>query len=329
MAGLGSARGVQLRLADCQASWKVSQATVLSVDEFDEAHLSLATKTPIQEKDQRRENRLSRGRLTIEEHLDNARRQAGLRGKPFPEDRPTLAISCRNVLSNPRCGAWVRGFTSQFLTVQGEDPRLSRRPYHLLGFRSGRFSIEEEFVEPDRLKEYDWAFSGVPIYWDGQEIAPRMLAETTDFAHVFRLPRGFSPSAVDSTTERWQSLRDLTRKTLYLPRAEAYARILEVSEGLPLETTYLHNCAGVTDDGRLVVMMANASLEDIGMKLHGHGARRAIVLDNGGSCSLFFYPNGVSGSVIQLAAGPNFRPAGTAYLFIVLSGPSYSILDAL
>ena len=94
-----------------------------------------------------------------------------------------------------------------------------------------------------------------------------MLAEIADFSHLFKLPRGADPSVTPESIERWRFLREVVKECLYLPRAEAARRFREVTAGLAVQRTYLHNCAGVTDDGKLVVIIANASLTEIAAKL--------------------------------------------------------------
>lgn len=299
-----------------------------SVDEYSDVYLSLASNNSIASKDPSNEVRLHRGRLSALQHFEKLRDGLERVGSPIPSGNPVLGISCRNVLANFRCGAWVRGVTPSFLTVQHEDPSRSDRPYHFLAFRNGRFSIDEAFPERAYLDRCRWAISGVPIYWDGEDIEDRMLAEMADFSHLFRLPRGADPSVTPESIERWKHLRELTERCLYLPRAEAARKFREFTNGLAPQNTYLHNCAGVTVDGKLIVVIANANLLEIAAKLASLGAKRAMVLDNGGSSSVFYFRDTDVKSGIQLIAGPNFRPAGTAYLFAVLKGNQYRSLPS-
>jgi hypothetical protein len=304
----------------------ISQFVTFCLNEYSDAFLSLASNHSVASKDPAIEVRLDRGRLNVFQHFEKLLGELK-RGKiSIPAGDPVLGISCRNVLANFRCGAWVKGFTPSFLTVEDEDPSRSERPFHFLAFRNGRFTIDEAFPERAYLDECNWALSGVPIYWDGEDIADRMLAEMTDFSHLFKLPRGGDPTATPESIERWKDLRELAKRCLYLPRAEAAMKFRELTTGLTEQDTYLHNCAGVTVDGKLIVMIANASLTEIAAKLAALGARRAIVLDNGGSSSVFYFRNTDVNSGVQLLAGPNFRPAGTAYLFTVLKGDKYRSL---
>lgn len=305
-----------------------SQFVTFSVNEYSNVYLSLASNHPIASKDPTFEVRLDRGRLSGFEHFEKLLAELERVGSSISSGNPVLGISCRNVLANFRCGAWVRGVTPSFLTVQHEDASRSARPYHFLAFRNGRFSIDEEFPKRSYLDRCNWAISGVPIYWDGEDVADRMLAEMADFSHLFKLPRGVDPSVTPESIERWRFLREVVKQCLYLPRAEAARRFREVTAGLAVQRTYLHNCAGVTDDGKLIVVIANASLTEIAAKLADLGARRAIVLDNGGSSSVFYFRNTDVQAGIQLVAGPNFRPAGTAYLFAVLKGDQYCSLPS-
>ena len=323
--GLATTRETE---ASRSPSIEISQFVTFSVNEYSNVYLSLAANHPIASKDSTFEVRLDRGRLTSFKHFEKLLTELEREGSTIPPDNPVLGISCRNVLANFRCGAWVRGVTPSFLTVQHEDALRSTRPYHFLAFRSGRFSIEERFPTRSYLDGCNWAISGVPIYWDGEDVADRMLAEISDFSHLFKLPRGADPTVTPESIERWRFLRDVVKQCLYLPRAEAARRFREVTAGLVVQRTYLHNCAGVTDDGKLIVIIANASLTEIAAKLADLGARRAIVLDNGGSSSVFYFRNTDLDRGVQLIAGPNFRPAGTAYLFAILKGDQYSSLPS-
>jgi hypothetical protein len=296
----------------------ISQFGVFRVNDYIDVHLSLASSTAILRKDQSREINIERGRLTVFKHFEKLSAEMSRRGRSLPSDSSILAISCRNVLANLRCGAWIKGLTDSLLTVQNEDSSKSLRPYHFLAFRDGRFSIEEAFAESSFLKDCDWAVSGVPVFWDGEDVWERMLVESSDFSHLFHLPRGVDPSATNDSVARWRELLKLACDCLYLPRADAARILCEATSNLPLQNSYLHNCAGVTAEGELIVMMANGNLEHIGRKLAELGATRAIVLDNGGSSSAFYFPSIDVDSGIQLMAAPNFRPAGTAYLFAVL-----------
>ena len=307
------------------SSIAISQFTAFSVDEYVDAYLSLAANHSIASKDPTSEVCPERGRLTAGQHFEKLLVSAGLR---IPSVSAVLGISCRNVLANFRCGAWVRGVTPSLLTVEHEDPSRSRRPYHFLSFRAGRFNIDEEFPVPSYLNSCSWVMSGVPIYWDGEDVDERMLAEIADFSHLFELPRGADPLVTRESVARWRVLREAVEQCLYLPREEAAEKFRKLTSDLAPQERYLHNCAGVTDDGRLIVIIANASLKEIAAKLAALGARRAIVLDNGGSSSVFYFRNTEISSGIQLVAGPNFRPAGTAYIFVVLRSDHFRSLPA-
>jgi hypothetical protein len=303
----------------------ISQFSAFGLPNGVNVRLSLATHIPLAHKDQSRECNIDRGRLTVQQHFERIFCEAGLP----TSGKAVMAVSCRNALSNFRCGAWVRGVTPKLLTVQDEDCSKSRRPYHFLGFKDGRFAIDEGFADTACLERFDWAVSGVPVYWDGEAVYDRMLAEISDFSHVFKLPRGADPSATEESLSRWRHLQQVATECLYLPRSEAVRRIRQKTEGMIRQDAYLHNCAGVTPEGQLVIVIANGRLERIGEQLADLGATRAIVLDNGGSSSVFYFRNGADASGVQLVGAPNFRPAGTAYFFAVLKEDRYCSLSAL
>lgn len=302
----------------------ISQAATFQIEDAVRAFLSLASDEAVHAKNPSRDTVVSYGRLPLTDHLHKLVAEADYRSASLLRSQPVLTISCRNVLANPRCGAWVRGRTPSFLCVTNEDPSRSLRPYHVLGFKHGRFVLDELFPDSGALADYEWALSGVPIYWNGEPIRDRMIAETSDFSHIYALPRGGHPDATERSVARWRQLHDRALEVLYAERRDAAGALLELTTDLPVETTYLHNCAGVTEDGRLIVIVANGGLERLGRALAACGAARAIVLDNGGSSSVSYYPNGCENAGVQLIAAPNFRAAGTAYMAIVLGTPIYA-----
>lgn len=309
-------------------SLQVSQFATFHLDDYETVHLSLASDESIAPKDQNSELLIQRGRLTVQDHFAKVFDEAKRRGHPISTHAPILAVSCRNVMANPRCGAWIKGVTPAFLAPGNEDPAKSRRPYHFLGFRNGRFVLDEMFLSSHSLTRYDWILTGVPVYWDGEQIHNRMLAEISDFSHVYQLPRGSDPHATPQTVERWRQLRSLAAECLYASRDETMDRITEATRGLLPENNYLHHCAGVTADGKLLIMAAHGALEKIGARLASMGAERVLVLDNGGSCSIFYFP-GDTRQPVPLFAALNFRPFGTAYLFGVLRNSYYRSFSAL
>jgi hypothetical protein len=104
-------------------------------------------------------------------------------------------------------------------------------------------------------------------------------------------------------------------------------RFREETSGLQYEDAYMHNCVGITADGQLINMINYTNLRQMARDLRNAGATRALVLDNGGSSSVFYFDNlpPDSASVVQIIAGPNYRPRGTAYIFIVLSSGTYEM----
>jgi hypothetical protein len=89
------------------------------------------------------------------------------------------------------------------------------------------------------------------------------------------------------------------------------------ARGMVREDEYLHNVVGLTADRKMCVLIANGRLEHLGREIAKHGAQRAIMVDNGGSSTVFHFPKGFTQPPTQLVAGLNFRPSGTAFLVVV------------
>lgn len=288
---------------------------------FINIYLSVAKHFSIQEKDVASGKHTTDGRMKVEDHakimIEN--------GRINPE-KPMIVLSSRNTLANLRCGVFIQGVTDGFIAPEGEDPAKSLRPYHILGLRkNGKLEIAEMFPTADVLAGYFWAFSGVPILWQ-DNLYQRMITECGDHAHIWRLPRGNHPDANTATIAQWEKVHDAFRKVLHSDRESAASLInaCVLTAGLAREKGYfLHNAIGVDEEGRLLQLSSMGSLEKLGIELYEMGATRAIMVDNGGSVSAWFYPKGLQSEGIPLFSLPNHRPMGTAYMFIEVDEPRY------
>lgn len=287
---------------------------------FINAVLSLAQYSPSNEKQVASGKHTAKSRLLIQEHAEKLMTE----GRIDP-NIPTVVVSVRNTLSNLRCGAWVRSLTNGFITVAEEDPAKSTRPYHIIGMRKdGQLEITELFQKS--LPQYEWAFSGVPILWEDY-LYERMITECADHSHIWHIPRGNHPQATEQTKKTWEQLHEIFRSVLYVDRKTAAKEINKCASGLEREKGYfLHNAMGVDDDGRLLQLSSMGSLEKLGTELQEMGARRALMVDNGGSISVWFFPSGLKAAGIPLFALPNHRPLGTAYLFLQLEDAKFKYL---
>ncbi len=289
----------------------------LQISEVKDAILSLGSYEPIQQKELLSGSHVDFGRKSVEQHLEAVFLAREAAGEPIARNAPFLVVSVRNVLANIRCGAWVRGRTTEFITVSEESGVQPARPYHVLGWRANAFEMREIDVTKEALDEYAWAFSGVPVLWDDL-IFERIVTEAADHSHVFELPRGNHQNATDETRTRWRKLHDIFCGSLSKSRSEAFAELVKEAAGLKRECHYLHNIIGVDAHGNLQVHFGIGMLEDLGRRLSVSGARRALLADNGGSTSARFYPDGIDGECGTLLEAPNHRRLGTAYLVILL-----------
>ncbi|HBI33526.1 MAG TPA: hypothetical protein DEA43_04945 [Candidatus Moranbacteria bacterium] len=300
------------------------------------AVLSLVEYSPSNEKDVTSGVHIVSGRRTVDQHAGTLLFESSEEGnKRIDHHKPTLVISVRNTLANLRCGAWVKSKTEGFVTIVGENSNESKRPYHILGMKKdGKMEITELFPTQENLAEYEWVFSGVPILWEDY-LYERMITEAADHAHIWHLPRGNHPKTTEQTSNDWKKLHDVFRSMLYEDRKTAAKEISScaVELGLKKEISYyLHNAIGLDENGQLIQLSSIGSLEKLGTELSEMGAKRALMVDNGGSVSVWFYPKGFyakpgyTADGIPLFSLPNHRPEGTAYLFLQLESPAYEYL---
>jgi len=301
---------------------------MLQINGIDDAMLSLGSYEPIQQKELLSGNHVEFGRKPVEQHLEEVFSVRAASGRPIAPNVPLLVVSVRNVLANMRCGAWVRERTAGFITVSEESHIRPARPYHVLAWRANAFEMREIDVAKEALDEYAWGFSGVPVLWD-DFVFERIVTEAADHSHVFELPRGNHPKATEETRVRWKKLNTVFLSSLTKPRPEAFAELMQEAAGLKRENGYLHNIIGVDVRGGLQVCVGIGKLEDLGQRLRAAGARRALAVDNGGSTSVDFYPDGMGGERVSVLQTPNHRKLGTACLVISLRSKRFESVPGL
>jgi hypothetical protein len=266
------------------------------------------------------------GKLTLDEHLE----ELHAAGKIDP-DRPMLALGMRNSLVNLRAPVILGG---RVYAVDGENPRLSQRPYYGIGARRGRLSLGQALGgATESWETADFFCAAVPVLdpgLDGPALFDAMLTEAADHAHLFDLPRGNHPDATDDTRAAWASLHRTFVDTLYAQRPQAAAAIRRTLATLTLAPRrcidYFHAILGVTPTGELCAVFAHGLLEDVGRLAGRLGAERAVCVENSGSIMPTFLPHGLDGPRIPLVRAPNFRPKGRALLVIELETGGFDAL---
>jgi hypothetical protein len=261
------------------------------------------------------------GRLPADAHCRQLLASGGIQ-----PGLPTWLLSVRNFLSNLRVIACV-GSGTEPRGVATEAIAESRRPYHVLGSRrdaggAKRLVVEEWDPRRDTTTTFDWFLSGVPVVWDdesGDQLLRRLVPEASDVSHVWRIPRGKHPEATPETQATWTELNGLFDRLLTATRDEAADQLIKAAtdEKLAREDSYCHHLLGVDAQGRLCELIGTGTLEALGAELGArYGVSRAICVDNGGSIEVRHYPKGDAAESTQLAALPNHRPPGTAYLAV-------------
>ena len=171
----------------------------------------------------------------------------------------------------------------------------------------------------------------MPVLWDDiepQDLYKRIVTEAADLSHVWVLPRGNHPDATDESRTLWQEIQNIFQVNVHESRDKAYTAIEDCIKNhtMKRETNYLHNILGLDNQGNLCQLVETGKLEDLGQKLAKRNVKRALCVDNSGSITIQFYKKGFPGDACQLAAAPNQRPPGTAYLVVVLPDAGFGSL---
>jgi hypothetical protein len=181
-----------------------------------------------------------------------------------------------------------------------------------------------------------FAITGQPILFD-DEITPHQVlaAVTYDLRHAWHLEwEDWQQNARDRDTHA--ALMDCMMTRLRAPvleRAGAMGRIA-AQAGLQIQDGYLHSSISVSGDSLHLVMM-HGSFEQVARTHRRLGARRAILLDNGGSVGMATWTRRAWTDAVARGAslpppptfvgsGSYFRPRGHA---VVLAELKEDILD--
>jgi hypothetical protein len=307
-------------------SFKTSLSFEQVIDDYSDVILSLSQNHAPKKKDLLGTEHTKKDRKTPTEHLQQLISQ-----KRLQKEVPLMVISCRNVLSNFRCIAYIKDLMPEPLSVLYENPNQSKRAYHILGQKQGKLCIETWNPSKSSCKDYDWFISGVPVLWDDidpQDLYKKIVTEAADHSHVWVLPRGNHPDATDESRSLWQEIQNIFQVNVHDSRDNAYAAIEKCinKHTMTRETNYLHNILGLDNQGNLCQLVETGKLEDLGQKLAKRNVKRALCVDNSGSITIQFYKKGFPGEACQLAAAPNQRPPGTAYLVVVLPDAGFGSL---
>ncbi|MHA2053123.1 MAG: hypothetical protein ACW99F_05925 [Candidatus Hodarchaeales archaeon] len=323
---------------DNNSSFKVNIQFEQKISGFKKIHLSLSQYTPPAKKELMGSVHTKIARKTPLEHVERLFKEGRLKNL----HQPLLIISVRNVLANLRCIAYLKGITQKPISVAEESKLFdlsrngnfpSNRPYHILGEKNDRLVIEE--WEPKQLPDYTWFLSGIPVLWDDKDeekLYQKIVTEAADHSHVWHIPRGNHPEATDKVKSQWQYLQKLFYQSLAASRSKAFRQLegYAKKQRLIRENAYLHNILGLDEDGNLRQLIGLGKLENLGQKIKNRGVRRALCVDNGGSISVEFYQNGLSGArdgdYLILVAAPNHRFPGTSYLIVELKDSKFSYL---
>lgn len=148
-----------------------------------------------------------------------------------------------------------------------------------------------------------------------------IVASCSDPAHCFhchptgRLP-GTSAQAWNQLADTWQAARDDgVDETEITHRMDAVAGKMGAAPAGPL----LHQVFAQRSDGAILLIAITECLWKIPDRLVALGVTHAVVADNSGSVTQVYCPKGADRGTLLLA-GPNHRPAGTAWLALECGG---------
>jgi len=320
-----------------KASFEIKFYLEQMITRYTSIKLSLSQIEPPKKKALTSKAHAKYARKTVAEHLEGMIKN----GRLSDPSRPLMVLSARNVLSNLRCIAYIKGLTQTPISVAEEYPVLKQaiegesacfRPYHVLGDLNGQIVIDE--WNPHQSNGYEWFFSGVPVLWDDEapdELFERMITEAADHSHIWHLPRANHPDTTPASEGHWLKLQEIFTQSLTESRTSVFQRLCEYAQknGLQRESNYLHHIIGIDSNGHLHQLVDSGRLEDLATKLRSKGVSRALCVDNGGSVTTRFFPQGyrdtIESGCISLLTAPNHRPIGTSYLVIELKDSGFKL----
>jgi hypothetical protein len=255
-----------------------------------------------------------------------------------------LIWGTRNTFQNLGLPGWSTNHSPKLLR-RPEEPWKSWTYQALCKIKNeNRLSIESvsfrgslESNEPDSIfrhnadsedeKNIEWAVTGQPLLWDGEIPPLELLAACTyDLRHIWHLQwEEWQKNPNDYTVH--STLMDVFMNNLHKPineRAEALSKIA-ARYGVPISDAYLHSSVGIRSNGDIVLLLQHGSLTELGNSHKALGSQRAILLDNGGSVGIAYWPkrawrksgwSGVKNNPTYFGNGSYFRPKGHAALVV-------------
>ena len=250
------------------------------------------------------------------EHLKNF--NSGQQSNAF------LTIGNGNLISNLGIiGGVINNGKLELLKSAWEDKRIMQGwKYSCLYYdrnntRMGinRFTFSNSY--PESIGGFSWLTSGQPILWDGiVSESEDLIAETYDIRHIYILratsgseeEKKKAISKIQKFMIAWMEIFVNEPQKSASKRLKAFARTPEFMfdklrdhycgrhlsidrEECPfIEKRYLQSAVGVDENGNVYIVQKHGSLKELGLTLKGMGAKRAILLDQGGSVGIFYMP---------------------------------------
>jgi hypothetical protein len=228
----------------------------------------------------------------------------GVHVRSFVEEgapaRMLLALGFRNTGPNNLGLPGYDRRRSLPLFARVDEPWRSWTYFALVMFRDRSFSLQRVqfrgrngedislLDDPPRSSDVLWAVTGQPLAWDG--LIPSCLpALTYDLRHLWRLSWESHEQArwpeCRHHLEAHSALMDAFMAHLHDPVHVRMSAMAEIAArfSLRVQDGYIHSTLGIRENGDLVLLIQRGSLAQLGSAQMTLGAKRAILLDNGGS----------------------------------------------
>ena len=163
-------------------------------------------------------------------------------------------------------------------------------------------------------EELQFAASGKALLMDGRFVAHERVEQYYDLAHVFPVSDR-DPEFIEGVSDRPRKGELLERLYRGYPNGFGQRCQEALSQGLGT-ARYYFNIVGVGDDRTLCFLHVDSTLEGAAHEASRCGMRSAIIVDEGGSVSLFSTFRGPKGSYENISS--YFRPTAIAVLGVRL-----------
>ncbi len=229
----------------------------------------------------------------------------GLGDESGNQPRTLLAFGSRNTFQNLGLPGWHADRMPRLL-CRRDEPWAHWEYHAFCGLKDGGAELRRIHFEPDpggqpqhvsggegseNFTDVKWAVTGQPLVWDGVVSSVTTLAGNTyDIRHLWAL-RWEAWQKCPGDFSIYQEMMSCFMRNLAASVTTRGESMLEIAARyrVPPAEGYLHSSLGMTDSGELLLLMQTGSIIDVANSQRALGARRAILLDNGGSVGVGYW----------------------------------------